>query len=302
MKQSETEVPQAAAGSVALIGVASGRGAPDARCAEGPRALQAHGLAQWLGEAGQPAHWQAMIEASGEPVSALDEVADVADRLAAEVCACRQAGERFAVLGGDHSCAIGTWSGVARAAAQPAATGLIWIDAHMDAHTPETTPSNAIHGMPLACLLGKGAAALTHLAGAAPVLVPQQVCLLGVRSYEPGEHQLLTQLGLRVYTMDEIHRRGLATVFDEAVTHVRRHGAAWGLTLDLDAIDPQDAPGVGSPVAGGLAGAELVDVLTRCRRYGGLLGVEIAEFNPALDQDGRTAQLTAALLAAALGA
>lgn len=202
------------------------------------------------------------------------------------------------VIGGDHSCAVGTWSGV-RAACEQGPLGLLWIDAHMDSHVPETSPSGALHGMPLACLLGHGIEALTHLVGAAPKLLPEHVCLLGVRSFESGEVALLSRLGVRVIFMEEIARRGFATVWREALDHVTRDTAAYGITIDLDAVDPSDAPGVGSPVPGGIGGDELVRALTDVQNDMRLVALEIAEYNPDRDQARTTLTLLRRMLCAA---
>jgi hypothetical protein len=158
--------------------------------------------------------------------------------------------------------ATGTWSGAAAALRPRGALGLLWIDAHMDAHRPHTSPSGNLHGMPLACLLGHGEPALATLAGA-PALAPAHVCLVGVRSYEAEEAQLLEQLGVRVFLMDEVRRRGLPAVLREAHAVVTRGTAGFGVTLDVDAVDPQEAPGVGTPAPGGLRAGSLLAELER---------------------------------------
>src|SRR5262249_55803052 len=143
-------------------------------------------------------------------------VATVAEQLATRTQKLAASGRVPIVLGGDHSCAIGTWKGIARALAPRGPLGLIWIDAHMDAHTPLTTPSGNLHGMPLACLFGLGDPRLTSIAGGA-ALDPRRVCLLGVRSFEAEEAVLLQQLGVRVFFMHEVVRRGLQNVMRDAV-------------------------------------------------------------------------------------
>src|SRR5665213_879539 len=156
------------------------------------------------------------------------------------------------VVGGDHSCAIGTWSGVYDAMHHLGDIGLIWIDAHMDSHTPETTPTNHIHGMPLACLLGYGYPTLTGVLHAAPKFKPENVCLIGVRSYEKGEAALLKHLNVRVFFMEEVQERGFEVVLAEAVQHVNQHTIGYGITLDIDAVDPLEAPGVDVPEPEGI--------------------------------------------------
>lgn len=163
--------------------------------------------------------------------------------------------------------------------------GLLWIDAHMDAHTFRTSPSRARHGMPLACLLGHGDPRLTRIGGPKPKLLPQDVCLIGVRSYECGEAALLDKLGVRIYFMAEIHRRGRAAVFAEAWEQVTRESAAAGISLDLDTLDPEEEPGVGSPVAGGLRRNELAASLHQLHGETRLRALEVVEYNPHADRD-----------------
>jgi arginase len=207
-----------------------------------------------------------------------------------------QAGNFPLVVGGDHSCAIGTWSGVHRALAGRGPLGLIWIDAHMDSHTFATTPSGQIHGMPLACLLGYGEAALTGIDGAEVKLRPEHVCLIGVRSYEADEAALLHRLGVRVFDMNEIRRRGLAEVFDAALAIVRHGTAGFGVSVDLDALDPDEEPGVGTPVPGGLHRAELAAALSRLRGDPAFVAMEIVEYNPRRDRGHATADAAGALV------
>ncbi|MFQ5937375.1 MAG: arginase, partial [Acidiferrobacterales bacterium] len=203
--------------------------------------------------------------------------------------------------GGDHSCAIGTWTGVTGALASSGSVGLIWLDAHMDSHTPETSPSGAVHGMPLACLLGFGPIPLVRLGGFSPKLLPEDVCVVGVRSFEPVEATLLTELGVRVFDMDEVDRRGLSTVLDEAQSHVQRHTAAYGITIDIDVIDPGDAPGVGTPEPGGIGGKDLSAALRELTEQSAPVGVELAEYNPDKDVNGMTADLICELFASVSG-
>ena len=193
------------------------------------------------------------------------------------------------VLGGDHSCAIGTWKGIASALAPRGPLGLVWIDAHMDAHTPETTPSGMLHGMPLACLLGRGDPRLALEPAAA--LDPRRLCLVGVRSFESGEAALLERLGVRVFPMREVARRGLVPVMDEALAIARSGSGGYGISLDLDAIDPRDAPGVGTAVRDGIRGSDIRGVFARLADDPLLAALEIAEYNPARDRNGLTARL-----------
>jgi ornithine--oxo-acid transaminase len=283
-----------------IIGAACGWGAQDRRCAMGPEALHRH-PAYFSLKTRLTLEWEATLHHAPGTASSLFGVAELCERLARRVeRACRH-GRIPLVLGGDHSIAIGTWSGVKQALDRQASLGLIWIDAHLDSHTPQTSQTQAIHGMPLAVLLGKGDPALTRIGGSAPPINPEHVCIVGVRSHEPGELTLLQDLGVRIIFMDEINRRGLEAVLAEALAIATHDTAGYGLSLDLDAIDPEDAPGVGSPEPGGIRGTELTRALAPFRGDPRLLAMEIAEYNPALDVDHRTATLTWDLVTALLG-
>jgi arginase len=203
------------------------------------------------------------------------------------------------VFGGDHSCAVGTWSGVGNAVGRAGPVGLVWFDAHMDSHTPVTSPSGRLHGMPLACLMGHGEKALVAISRETAALRPDKICLVGVRSYEDGERALLERLGVRVFYMDDIRRRGLAAATDEAFAIARSGTVGFGVSVDLDVLDPSEAPGVGSRAEGGLLGRDLAAALARVRTLRGFLGLEIAEYNPIFDENGRTARQVRRLLAAA---
>jgi arginase len=280
---------------VVVIGAASGAGAPDPATAAGPAALRRY---QAFHDAPlQRVEWDAILRvpraARDTPLHA---VAALGERLAHEVESVLQAGLFPLVVGGDHACAIGTWSGVCHALATRGPVGLIWIDAHMDSHTFATTPSGQIHGMPLAALLGHGDATLTGIDGPGAKLRPGQVCLIGVRSYEAGEAALLHQLGVRVFDMDEVRRRGLAVVFDEALAIVKTGTAGYGVSIDLDALDPEEAPGTGTPVPGGLQRAELAAALTQLAGDPAFIAMEIVEYNPRRDRGHATAAAAGALV------
>jgi len=281
--------------NIIVIGAASGAGAPDPGCAKGPEALRRYRV--FHDTPLQHVEWDAILRVPrDERDTPLHAVAALGTRLSAEVEAVLQAGHFPLVVGGDHSCAIGTWSGVHRALADKGPLGLIWIDAHMDSHTFATTPSGQIHGMPLACLLGHGEAALTTIDGPEAKLHPGHVCLIGVRSYEAGEAALLQQLGVRVFDMGEVRRRGLAAVFDEALAMVRHGTAGFGVSVDLDALDPDEEPGVGTPVPGGLYRAELVAALSHLRGDPEFVAMEIVEYNPRRDRKHATADAAGALV------
>jgi arginase len=287
--------------NVEIIGVASGGGAQDLRCADGPQALQASGILQCLTHAGQtpPAFDVLHVSDFMRDQDVLAQVAEIDSRLALLVSAKLKNHILPLVVGGDHACAVGTWSGVRAALPPQEELGLIWVDAHMDSHVPDTSPSGALHGMPLACLLGEGPEALTRLGGPAPKLRPRHVCLIGVRSFESDERVLLERMGVRVYFMEEVRARGFATVWQEAVRYVSQGVAGYGVTIDLDAIDPRDAPGVGTPEGNGIAGDDLIHAVQQLRDDPGLLAVEIAEYNPHQDRDRLTLKLLRRLICAA---
>ncbi|MCH7710887.1 MAG: arginase [Proteobacteria bacterium] len=290
--------------TVSILGAACGRGARDERCQHGPRALRQGGLIARLRHQGIDAVWRATLPAPSNEtgIPALQAVSGLCKRLAARIDDLVAEGDFFAVLGGDHACAVGTWSGAARGLGGRGPLGLIWVDAHMDAHVPETSPSGTLHGMPVACLLGHGEEALTGFAARGPALRPEHICIIGVRSFEHDEAAFLGRLGVRVIFMEEIVRRGLDAVMDEALGIAVTGTAGFGVSIDLDALDPFEAPGVGSPVPHGLRGDALIPALDRLRRRSGFIGIEIAEFNPALDGDGVTARLINDLLIASIPA
>ncbi len=282
------------ASAVHLIGAACGVGSPDARCADGPKRLRARLMAR--GKLRGSLIWlktiTARIAKKESKKVAPRTLVPFARQLARTVRSSVARGARFIVVGGDHSSAVGTWNGARAGMKKRGALGLIWIDAHMDAHTPQTSPSGRLHGMPLAALLGFGDASLTRLGfGRGPALLPQHLCLIGARSFEPAEAELLKRLGVRVYSMEDVRARGMAMVMEEAVAHVQSGTSGFGVSIDLDAIDPRDAPAVTTPVAEGLSGGDVVAALRATVDNPRFLGLEIAEFNPDGDRDGRTAAL-----------
>ncbi|MES2998754.1 MAG: arginase [Pseudomonadota bacterium] len=279
--------------SLVLLGYASGLAANNSGCAEGPRKLKEHHIENKLSSQGLNSHWQAMLALQADSTKdRLIQVAELNRQLAEITHDLVEQDQPFLVIGGDHSSAIGTWSGVsATKLSTENALGLIWIDAHMDSHTFDTTPSGNIHGMPLAALLGYGDVALTEILTSKPKLKPEHLSLIGARSFESEEAALLRRLGVRIYEMPEIKRRGLIVVLQEAIARAKKNTAGFGVSLDLDAIDPNDAPGVGVPEPDGIAGKDLCQALTLLRQEKQLLGLEIVEYNPYLDEDNKTEQL-----------
>jgi arginase len=291
-----------------IIGVASGLGAPDTRCAAGPRELFDGGLLERLSARGADLSWRVLLhprhQRGGTRYRA---IADLCRRIAREVGAVLDESDFPVVLGGDHTSAIGTWGGAAQRLARRGPLGLIWIDAHMDSHTPATSASGMPHGMPLAALFGYGGDRRLG-AQVGSILTkghvsPSHACLLGIRSYQREEAELLDRLGVRVFRMADIHARGFAAVLAEAIAIARHATVGYGLSIDLDAIDPLDAPGVGTPEADGIAADDLVTTLAHCVVDDPrVVGLEIVEYNPYRDVGQRTAVLIEDTIAAVLGA
>jgi arginase len=195
------------------------------------------------------------------------------------------------VLGGDHSLAMGSVSGVARGR-----VGVIWVDAHADFNTPETSPSGNIHGMPLAVLCGLGHPRLTEVFQAVD---PKDVVLIGVRSVDPGEARLLKEMGVRVYTMHEVDRLGIAPIAEEALSYLE--GLPLHVSLDADVLDPTLAPGVGTPVPGGLSYREAHLLMEILALSGQVRSLDLVEVNPILDEKNRTALMMVGLALSLLG-
>lgn len=291
--------PQHLAKTVQIVGVACGHGARNRGCEAGADVLYAANLVERLQSRGHAAFWCDTIRPDSSADTNLEVVAQVCDRLAQRVEAIIGRGDFPLVLGGDHSCAVGTWKGVAGACRSNGPIGLIWIDAHMDAHTPQTSPTGALHGMPLACLLGSGEEALVAI-GKGVRLEPRHVCLIGVRSFERGEADLLAHLGVQTYLMEEVRRRGLEAVIRDALDVVQDGTVGFGVTVDLDALDPDEVPGVGSPAPGGISVAALRSGLAQLAHHPALLAAEIAEYNPPRDRHSATAAIVVDLIEALL--
>ena len=191
------------------------------------------------------------------------------------------------VLGGDHSIAMGTIAGVARA--RGAAPGVIWVDAHGDINTPLTSPSGNVHGMPV------------HFALQEHAVDPSRMVFIGLRDVDEGEKRAIRELGVKAFTMSDVDRRGMANVVDEALTIVAEGESSVHVSFDMDGVDPQEAPGVGTPVRGGLTYREAHVLMEGVAQSGTLGSLEITEINPILDSENRTAILAVELILSALG-
>jgi len=298
-------VPYVPSRPVRIVGAGSSLGAPIFGPAAGPRALRDKGIEASLRQRGIRARWHSLLEPSApkpphppmrERLHAVSQhLHDLAD------CVATIYAEDAIplVLGGDHAIGAGTWRGIARSLAPRGKLGLIWIDAHLDAHTAHTTHTGNIHGMPLAALLGIGDEALTGLPG--PHLDPAHVVIVGARSWEPEEPALLTRLGVKIFPMSEVKARGLAAVMGDALRIAREGTAGFGVSVDLDAMDCAKLPATTCLVPDGLDPQELVDVLHGLRCCGDLAGLEIVEYVPERDGDGSGARWVIELASAALG-
>ena len=232
----------------------------------------------------------------------LNTISEVCRDLAGTVEDTMDKGEFPLVLGGDHSQAIGTISGMAKhLRRENKDLAVFWCDAHTDMNTPDTSPSGNIHGMPLSVLLGKGPKELTGIAGRAPALKPENVVVFGVRQVDANEAKVVKELGVRVYTMSEIDARGASACLDEAMEILNKASGGIHLSYDLDGSDPMVAPGVGTPVPGGLNFREshlVCEVLARSNK---LVGMEVVELNPTMDTENKTGKFAVWLIQSALG-
>jgi arginase len=296
---------------LAVISVSIDLGAGRRGVDMGPSAIRIAGLSGMLAGMGYDVREVGTVTAAGpEIIDAgesrtryLPEITEICRRAHQLVRESLAEGTFPLVLGGDHSLSIGTVSAVAaHHAASEESIGLLWIDAHTDMNTPETTPSGNIHGMSLAILTGQGGPdTLQSMAGFTPAVHPGNVCVIGARDIDPTEKEIVREAGIRVFTMAEVDERGMAACMDEAIARVTSGTAGFHLSFDLDGIDPMVAPGVGTPVAGGLTYREAHLVCEKVARSGRLLSLEVVELNPVLDAENRTGRLAIGLMASALG-
>ncbi|MGO0058788.1 arginase [Brevibacillus fluminis] len=228
----------------------------------------------------------------------LDQVVEANTTLAAAVSKEMAEGRFPLVLGGDHSIAMGTIAGVTQHVKN---LGVIWFDAHGDLNTGETTPSGNIHGMPLAASLGLGHERLVNIGGFAPKIKAENVVVLGARDLDAGERALIKERGIKVFTMHEIDRLGMARVMEEAIAHVSKNTDGVHLSFDLDGLDPHDAPGVGTPVIGGISYREGHLAMEMLAESDVLVSAEFVEVNPILDRENVTARVAVAMMSSAFG-
>jgi arginase len=291
---------------VAIIGAALDLGAGRRGVDMGPSALRYAGLHDRLAKLGcEAADWgnveAAVAEAAvtGDPHARfLAEIRDICARIAGRVADAVRDGRIPVVLGGDHSIALGTLGGLASVHGPG---GVLWFDAHGDVNTPETSPSGNVHGMPLAAALGRAGGAFASDSWPLPALVAERTMVIGVRSLDEGERAFVRESGVGVYTMSELDRRGIEAVVREALERAR--GAPFvHVSLDMDVVDPDVAPGVGTPVRGGLSYREAHLAMELVAESNLLGSLEIVEVNPILDRENATAELAVELAASAFGA
>ena len=292
---------------IAIIGVPLDLGAGGRRGVDmGPSAIRYAGLGERIDELGivcrDRGNVGAPLRETADPGDShahfLDEILETCEDVAAMVAEASRSGLVPLVLGGDHSVALGTLGGMASVHGPGA---VLWVDAHGDLNTPETTPSGNVHGMPLAAALGRERERFSRSAWPLPAIDPTRTVLVGGRSFDPGERELIRELGLAVFTMAEIDRRGLEAVIHDALERVG--GAPFvHVSLDMDVIDPDVAPGVGTPVRGGLSYREAHLAMELVAEAQVLDSLEVVEVNPILDHENATARLAVELVASVLGA
>lgn len=290
---------------ITIIGVPLDLGADRRGVDMGPAAIRYAGVADRLSQMGfqikdigdiQVKQPQVYMETDNHKY--LEPVVEANTLLAEAVSKEMEDGRFPLVLGGDHSIALGTITGVTKHIDN---LGVIWFDAHGDLNTGETSPSGNIHGMPLAACLGYGHDRLRHIGGRSPKLKPEQVVIIGARDLDPGERELIKRIGIKVFTMHEIDKLGMARVMEEAIAHVSKGTGGVHLSLDLDGIDPHDAPGVGTPVIGGISYREGHLAMEMLADADVLVSAEFVEVNPILDRQNMTARVAVALMSSAFG-
>jgi arginase len=291
---------------VAVIGAALDLGAGRRGVDMGPSAIRYAGLAARIAELGHEyVDWGNVETAVAEATEVGDEharflpqIKETCERIARLVA--RAARDEFVpvVLGGDHSVALGSLAGLREV---HGAGGAIWIDAHGDLNSPETSPSGNVHGMVLAAALGLAGERFREDGWGLPALAPDRVALVGVRALDEGERELLRGLDARVFTMSDVDRLGVERAVREALAHVAGPGFVH-VSVDMDAVDPEVAPGVGTPVRGGLSYREAHLALELVAESGLASSLDVVEVNPILDRENETGKLAVELVASALGA
>jgi arginase len=274
----------------------------------GPSAIRIAGLEERLRELGHTVVDEGDLDIKnieelkvGDPRARfLPEIARASRLVFTKVAKIVERGEFPLVLGGDHSISVGTVSGIATALGEKK-VGLLWVDAHGDINTPDTSPSGNIHGMPVASLLGEGPAELTGIGGEGRKVDPRNVALVGIRSLDDGEKARLKRFGVQVHTMSDIDRHGIHRIMKKALSRVTAGTDHVHVSFDLDAVDPTVAPGVGTPVKGGLDYREAHLILELLHDSGVMRSLELVEVNPILDDRNSSALFAVELVQSAFG-
>jgi arginase len=295
---------------IRIIGVPMDLGASRRGVDMGPSALRVAGLQARIKQLGHQVEdmgnipvKQAEEQHYGEKrAKYLNEIAETCKELAQTVQKSLEEGLLPLVLGGDHSIAVGALSGVsAHFRVSEKHIGYIWLDAHGDMNTPESSPSGNIHGMPLASVMGYGAPELVELLGFKPKVEPQNVVLVGVRDLDAQEKRLVKKSGVHVFTMRDIDERGMREVMSDAIKFATDDTDGIAVSLDMDFVDPSDAPGVGTPVRGGVTYRESHLAMEMIADTESMVSLEVVEINPVIDEHNRTALLGVELVCSGLG-
>jgi arginase len=297
-----------------IIGYDSGWGARDYGCEDGPRALQADQILHRLRQLGVEAKWRGPLgirmlgthNQFNTKEKTLPLLMEGLNRLFSHAKHAIENNAIPVVIGGDHSSAIGTWSAAATALDACGRLGLIWLDAHMDAHTYETSRRGKWggwwHGQPVSALTGHGMPALRNLGGIARKISPQHISIIGFHSFEPEEEAFARKHDIRIYPLAEVASRGFAAVYAEALQRATRGTKGFGLSIDLDCFHPDAAPGVGTPEEKGLMPEEVLPIIKAAARHSQFKALEIAEFNPHNDRQNRTGLLIEEIIASVFAA
>jgi len=297
-------------GNIRIIGVPLDLGQSRRGVDMGPSALRIANLASRLRELGHEVHDlgnlaipdRDAVPNAPNAIDLLPAIAQVCQRLAGHVSQAVREGSAPLILGGDHSLAAGSVAGVATAfAEQGQRIGLIWLDAHGDMNTPESSLSGNVHGMPVAHLLGQGDPRLSGIAAPGPAVRPEHMVIVGARDLDPAERQHARDWGVRVFTMRDIDERGMQSVMEEAIGIATRGTGGMHVSFDADFVDPSEAPGVGTPVRGGVTDREAHLAMEMICDSQKMVAMDVVEINPVLDDHNQSAELCVWLASSAFG-
>ena len=293
-----------------LVGVPMDLGAGRRGVDMGPSAIRIAGVSESLrklgyvveddGDVGVPAP---ETRAPGDKTARyLEPIYHVCNRLRLRVRRALDQGDVPVVLGGDHSIAIGTVSGVSEHFHEKGeSVGLIWVDAHGDMNTPESSPTGNIHGMPLATLLGIGHPRLVEMGGFSPKVKKEHVCLIGIRDIDDHERKIIRESGIHAYTMRDVDERGMRAIMEEAIGFATDGTSGFHMSFDLDGMDPRDVPGTGTPVKGGINWREANLLMEMASDTAKMVSLEVTELNPILDIKNQSGEVAVDVICSAFG-